>query len=120
MAWMHDIEIARHEHDALSGLDAGSDLREGIPTLPVLYALSATAADPDAVRLRELVSRPIESDAEVAEALRLLRESPGMAHARADMSQYAERARELLVDLPDVPARAALAALVDLTIYRSR
>ena len=37
-----------------SGKTPGTDLREGVPTLPVLYTLADPAADP---RLRELVVR---------------------------------------------------------------
>src|SRR5215469_1489032 len=41
---------------AESGKEQGTDLRQGVRTLPVLYALRGTAADPAAVRLRELLS----------------------------------------------------------------
>src|SRR3954447_4982226 len=56
-----------------SGKTPGTDLREGVQTLPVLYALRST--DPAEARLRELVSRPLPDDAEHAEALALLRKS---------------------------------------------
>ena len=45
----------------------GTDLREGVHTLPVLYALRDDG--PDADRLRELLAGPVENDADVAEAL---------------------------------------------------
>jgi heptaprenyl diphosphate synthase len=103
----------------LSGKTPGTDLREGIATLPVLYVLSSDDAGPDALRLRQLVSGPIAADADIVEALTLLRDSEGLARARATLAEYADRARVLLDDLPDVPARAALAALIDLTVTRS-
>ena len=74
-----------------SGKTPGTDLREGIPTLPVLYALRESG--PDGVRLRELVSRPLADDAEHAEALTLLRSSSALAEARATLAAYSERAR---------------------------
>ncbi|WP_349262220.1 polyprenyl synthetase family protein, partial [Actinocrinis sp.] len=40
-----------------SGKTPGTDLREGVPTLPTLYALAST--DPESARLRELLSAPI-------------------------------------------------------------
>src|SRR4051795_8806143 len=59
-----------------SGKTPGTDLREGVPTLPGLYALAGDDSDPDAVRLREILAAgPIADDAVHAEALRLLRES---------------------------------------------
>lgn len=112
------LDIA--SESATSGKTPGTDLREGVATLPVLYALSSASHDVKAVRLRGLVSQPITDDVRLEEALGLLRESPGMAHARADLLTYAERARNLLVELPDVAARAALAALVEVTVNRSR
>ena len=100
-----------------SGKTPGTDLREGIATLPVLYALRS--ADAGAARLRELVSKPLVDDEEHAEALNLLRSSAALAEARATLSAYSERARALLEPLPDVPARAALATLCDLVIART-
>ena len=46
-----------------SGKTPGTDLREGVPTLPMLYALQGEGADAD--RLRVLLARPITDDAEV-------------------------------------------------------
>ena len=111
------LDIA--SESALSGKTPGTDLREGVATLPVLYALASDDPGPDARRLRELVGGPIAADADVIEALSLLRESDGLARARATLAEYADRARTLLDDLPDLPARAALAALIDLTVTRT-
>jgi heptaprenyl diphosphate synthase len=104
---------------AESGKTPGTDLREGVRTLPVLYALRAPATDPAADRLRDLLSGPIDDDDALAEALALLRRSPAMREARQVLARYAERARSLLVELPDVPARAALAALADFVAART-
>jgi heptaprenyl diphosphate synthase len=99
-----------------SGKLPGTDVREGVRTLPMLYALAEPG--PDGVRLRELLAGPVEDDAAVAEALTLLRASPGMAKAKDVLAQYAAQARHELDQLPDVPGRRALAALVDYTISR--
>jgi heptaprenyl diphosphate synthase len=99
-----------------SGKVPGTDLREGVHTLPVLYALRETG--PDADRLRELLAGPVEDDAELAEALNLLRTSPGIVHAKATVARYAKQARDELANLPEGPGRQALASLVDYTINR--
>ncbi|MGU3497998.1 nonaprenyl/(2E,6E)-farnesyl/geranylgeranyl diphosphat synthase [Mycobacterium sp. C31M] len=99
-----------------SGKLPGTDLREGVHTLPVLYALREAGEDSD--RLRVLLAKPLEDDAEVAEALTLLRRSPGMAKAKETVREYALRARDELANLPDGPGRAALATLVDYTVNR--
>jgi heptaprenyl diphosphate synthase len=99
-----------------SGKVPGTDLREGVQTLPVMFALKETG--PDADRLRELLAGPIQDDAAVAEALTLLRASAGMAKAKETVMRYAALAREELAQLPDLPGRRALASLVDYTINR--
>jgi heptaprenyl diphosphate synthase len=102
---------------AESGKTPGTDLREGVPTLPVLYALRSD--DPAGERLRSLVARALVDDAEHTEALQLLRASPALAESRATLRSYADAARDMLVKLPDLPARAALATLTDLVIDRT-
>jgi heptaprenyl diphosphate synthase len=97
-----------------SGKMPGTDLREGIPTLPVLYALAADDRDASSVRLREILAAgPVTDDALHAEALGLLRESPAMKRARETVRSYAERSRAALSGLPDVPARQAMESLCD-------
>ncbi len=107
-----DIEADPDE----SGKLPGTDLREGVHTLPVLFALRETGAGAD--RLRELLKGPVTDDGEVAEALDLLRASGGIAAAKATVQHYAAQAREELSGLPDVPGRRALASLVDYTVNR--
>jgi heptaprenyl diphosphate synthase len=102
---------------AESGKTPGTDLREGVTTLPALYALRD--ADPAHARLRELVARPLVDDGEHAEALRLLRASPALAEARATTQAYADAARATLETLPAVPARAALESLTDQVTSRT-
>jgi heptaprenyl diphosphate synthase len=99
-----------------SGKLPGTDLREGVHTLPVLYALREDG--PDAERLRTLLAKPLEDDAEVAEALGLLRASTGMAKAKQTVMSYAEQARQELAALPDVSGRRALESLVEYTVHR--
>ncbi|OAR21167.1 nonaprenyl/(2E,6E)-farnesyl/geranylgeranyl diphosphat synthase [Mycobacterium leprae] len=99
-----------------SGKLPGTDVREGVRTLPILYALRETG--PDSERLRALLAGPVDNDAEVVEALALLRASPGMARARQVLAHYADQASGELAQLPDGPSRDALATLVDYTTNR--
>jgi len=105
---------------AESGKEQGTDLRQGVRTLPVFYALQDTSARPDAVRLRELLSQPDLADPEQhTEALDLLRRSPAIEQARDTVRAWAREARELLAQLPDVPARAAFESLCDFVNTRT-
>jgi heptaprenyl diphosphate synthase len=100
-----------------SGKTPGTDLREGVATLPALYALRS--ADAGNARLRELVSAAITDDGEHAEALTLLRSSPALTAARETLQGYADSAHAMLASLPDVPARAALETLTQTVIART-
>ncbi|MBF5002551.1 polyprenyl synthetase family protein [Nocardia sp. BSTN01] len=99
-----------------SGKTPGTDLREGVHTLPVLYALRDEGAEGD--RLRTLLARPLESDDEVAEALELLSRSRGMVLAKQKLQGYADIAHAELSALPQGPANDALERLVRYTIER--
>jgi heptaprenyl diphosphate synthase len=99
-----------------SGKTPGTDLREGVRTLPMLYAL---AQDPDP-RLAELLDGPITDDDAVDEALTLLRKSPGLEQATRTLSDYADRARAELATFPPCSARDALDMLARYVVARTR
>jgi heptaprenyl diphosphate synthase len=112
------IDIASDELQ--SGKTPGTDLREGVPTLPVLYALASSDDDAAAVRLREILAAgPVTDDALHAEALGLLRDSAALKQARETVRGYADAARAALGGLPDVPARRALESLCDFIADRT-
>lgn len=100
-----------------SGKTPGTDLREGVRTLPMFFALEST--DPESARLRELLQTELENDALHAEALGLLRVHPAMDRARAVMLEWADKARAELATLPAIPARQALESFTDLVVSRS-
>ncbi|MGH3277374.1 MAG: polyprenyl synthetase family protein [Streptosporangiaceae bacterium] len=101
-----------------SGKTPGTDLREGVPTLPMLHALAM--AGPGDARLVELLSRDKLTDpADISEALGLLRVHPAMGQAMTDLRDKVELARDDIRGLPDVPARGAFEAFCDFVIERS-
>ncbi len=98
-----------------SGKSQGTDLREGVRTLPMHYALSH---DPDP-RLVTLLSAPLTEDAHVEEALDLLRRSGGLERTRATLADYARRAQEELAALPASAAREACESVADYLVART-
>ncbi|MBA2739569.1 MAG: polyprenyl synthetase family protein [Nocardioidaceae bacterium] len=100
-----------------SGKTPGTDLREGVATLPVL--LFEGAPDPADGRLRELLAGDLGDDALLGEALTLLRGHPAMGQSRSYVVDRAEEARALLEQLPAGPARDALDDLCDLVVTRT-
>jgi heptaprenyl diphosphate synthase len=119
IAWqLSDDILDVASESAQSGKTPGTDLREGIRSLPVLHALRA--AGPGDERLRELLLGADLTDESLhAEALRLLRSHPAMEAARADLRSWVKVARDEISALPDVPARAAFEALCDYVVDRT-
>jgi len=74
----------------VSGKTPGTDLREGVRTLPVLYALDDEAAAGGS-ELATLLAGEL-SDAEVARALEILRGSAGLARARTEAGERVDAA----------------------------
>jgi len=100
-----------------TGKTPGTDLREGIPTLPTLLARAST--DPADARLLTLLDSDLTSEDELAEALDLLRRHRSIDEARADVRRRAESARLLLDGLPSGPARDSLEELCDTVVSRT-
>jgi heptaprenyl diphosphate synthase len=114
------IDIASPTEE--SGKTPGTDLREGVRTLPMYYALAEDTgqdAGPGSARLRELLAGPVASDDEVAEALELLRVSDGLRRARETLDSYMISARVELAALPPGPARDALDLLARYVVDRT-
>lgn len=116
------LDIASDSHE--SGKTPGTDLREGVPTLPVLHLRAAVAkaggfASADERRLCELLDGDLTDERRHAEALGLLRAHPALEQARRDTVRYADEARALLAPLPDCPAKQALEGLCDAVVHRA-
>jgi heptaprenyl diphosphate synthase len=101
----------------VTGKTPGTDLREGIPTLPTLLARQST--DPADARLLSLLDSDLHDDAALAEVLFLLRRHRCVDQARAEVRRRAEAARDLLDPLPEGPARRALEELCVTVITRT-
>jgi heptaprenyl diphosphate synthase len=119
VAWqLSDDILDVASETAQSGKTPGTDLREGVRSLPVLHALRSSRSG-DA-RLRELLdSADLTDQALHAEALGLLRGNPAMQQARADLLRWAGVAREQIEGLPPGPAHDAFLGLCDYVVDRT-
>ena len=100
-----------------TGKTPGTDLREGIPTLPTLLARRST--DPADARLLRLLDSDLHDDAALHEVLDLLRRHRSVDQAREEVRRRAEAARSLLEPLPAGPARDALDDLCTTVVTRT-
>ncbi len=109
------LDIASDSQE--SGKTPGTDLREGVATLPVLMARAS--GDPADARLHELLDGDLTEDARHGEALDLLRKHPAMDQPRAYGVPQATAPPPHPAALPDGPVRAALDAFADIVATRS-
>ena len=100
-----------------SGKTPGTDLREGVPTLPVLMALASE--DPADARLKELLTSDLTDDDLHAQALELMRKHPAMDQAREYVRGLAAEAHALLGPVPEGDVRDALTAFADVIASRT-
>ena len=100
-----------------SGKVPGTDLREGVPTLITLLVKQANnAADKNLIKK---LSGPV-AESEISSVLSELRKHNAMNQARDYLQSLAKEANEILMKLPDIPARSALIKLTSLLVERSR
>jgi heptaprenyl diphosphate synthase len=105
------LDIASDPHE--SGKIPGTDLKEGVLTLPVLYALED---DPEG-ELAALLATPLDDDS-VAKAVGLLRANPALDRARATAEQTVQAAIDELAVFPEGAATRALTRLTRYAITR--
>ena len=113
--WIHDGNM-RRPHALLTSGKHSSGFFNSRLVIPDEVLLRDAAAE-DA-RLADLLTRPLD-DAEVGEALTLLRGHDAVARARQVARQWADDARECLEPLPAGAARDALAAVCDYVVDRT-
>jgi heptaprenyl diphosphate synthase len=89
---------------ASGGKPVYQDLRRGVYTLPVLYAVRRSR---DA-RLPELLAKKDKSRSEMAEIIAYAEETGGVAYAKEMIAAYAARALNALTRLPDIDERDLL------------
>ena len=98
------------------GKATGTDLREGVYSLPVLWALRQQNSEGE--WLRERLRKPRLSSEEEQEVVAGVRASGGVEAAMAIARSEAESAKLALRGLPDGPARLSLSRLADFSITR--
>jgi heptaprenyl diphosphate synthase len=100
------LDVTAHAEE--SGKTPGTDLREGVLTLPALETLAGRA--PGADRLRAAIQK-----VDVEAALSVLRSNGSVERARDTVSEWQGRARDALEPIQASAARDALERLIGFT-----
>ena len=108
------LDIASTE--TASAKTPGTDLKEGVPTLVTLFVMADN--DPADKVLIEKLSKPI-SDQDLSGVIQQLRNHKALKKVQDYLSNVAKEANQLLVDLPNGPAKSALENLTFALVNRS-
>jgi heptaprenyl diphosphate synthase len=100
------------------GKPAGNDFRQGLITLPLIFAIERDA-NGRAVWVEEMLGRDQLTDEEVSEVVTWVRSSTALERAQELAQHYGMRARALLSEFPGSPEREVLEELVDFVITRT-
>jgi geranylgeranyl pyrophosphate synthase len=99
------------------GKPVGSDLRQGIVTLPTIYFYEQ---DPRREALAPLFSHNGHSGDELDRMIEWIRNSPAVQAAHAEARQFADKAQLALQLLPNAHSRNALRQLADYVVERTK
>ncbi|MDR2381192.1 MAG: polyprenyl synthetase family protein [Bifidobacteriaceae bacterium] len=117
------IDLA--SQSAVTGKTPGTDLREGVPTMPGLLVAAAARADlargvedSENVALARAISGDLSSDAVLADVVERLRRNPALEESRAVARAWAARATAHLASLPPGPIKDAFLEVATLFVHR--
>ena len=108
------------EDQATIGKPAGNDLRQGMVTLPLIYALQGQPQNGHYQQVHSLLNGSVHSDEDINAVVGWVTGGTGVDRSLADAQMYAEKARAALYHFPASLNRAVLDELIDFVVLRKR
>ena len=106
------------EDQSTIGKPAGNDLRQGMVTLPLIYALQAQQQNGHLQQVQRLLDGSDHNEEEIREVIAWVLEGSNVERAQKDAYAYADKAREALHQFPASANRALLDELIDFVVRR--
>ena len=106
------------EDQTTIGKPAGNDLRQGMVTLPLIYALQAQSLHDNLQQVHSILNGGAHTEEDILPVVEWVVNSPGISRARADAYTYADRARAALHHFPHSTDRDVLDELIDFVVTR--
>ncbi len=97
----------------------GSDLKDGIITAPVIFAVQEYEKDGDST-LRKLIEKGLKKEKDFKTAFKLVMSSGGIEKTRNLALEYANKAINCLESIEDSPYKQALINLANYTVERNQ
>jgi geranylgeranyl pyrophosphate synthase len=106
------------EDQATIGKPAGNDLRQGMVTLPLIYALQEQPLNGRHQEVHGLLNGTSQTDEDIRSVVNWVTTGQGVERSRADAHTYANKAREALHHFPASRNRELLDELIDFVVSR--
>ena len=107
------------EDQTTIGKPAGNDLRQGMVTLPLIYALQAQPLQDNLQQVHTILNGGAHTEEDILPVVAWVVNGPGISQTRADAYTYADRARAALHHFPHSADRDVLDELIDFVITRN-
>ncbi|PWD99723.1 polyprenyl synthetase family protein [Marinilabilia rubra] len=110
-------DLLDYERTNISGKPTGNDLKEKKMTLPLIHVLEQQPS----VKKRKILStirRHHKNEKKIAPIVEFVKDNGGIEYARTKMSEYRDKALEILNSFPESEAREGLIELVHFTTTR--
>ena len=98
------------------GKPVGGDLRQGLVTLPLLYYIDSNPHDEDLTEL--LKGECIHDEATVDRLIQSIAASSAIEQSLSEADQFAQRALNMISDLPNSPLKEELVNLTESSVVR--
>ena len=98
------------------GKPVGNDLRQGIVTLPVIYALQNS---PHSAELREIVQTPNMSEEKVKRGLAIIQQTDAVEYSYSRVADYLKTARSIIPESVAIEHKEAFIAVADFVGLRN-
>lgn len=102
------------------GKPVGNDLRQGMVTLPLIYALQMPMSNGHLQQIQRLLNEAEHNENEISEVIDWVVSGGSIEQAQRDAYSYAEKARAALYHFPQSPNRDLLDELIEFVVLRQR
>src|SRR3989442_1565129 len=97
---------------------AGNDLRQGMVTLPLIYALQERPRNGQYQAVHRLLNGTSQREEDLLSVVNWVVMGAGLERSRVDAYAYADKAREALAHFPPSQGRQVLDELIDFVVMR--
>ncbi len=108
------------EDQSTTGKPVGNDLRQGMITLPLIYALQDTPSNGHKQQVQYLLNDTTRTEEDIKAVVNWVSTGYGIEHALTDAHMYADKARAALHHFPASADRMVLDELIDFVVMRKR